>query len=739
MLIVTAEGAIMGADAIAQQLFGYADDALLDRSFGELITLPDAAGDTLAMLRLAAEEALSEQPTVFRVRGRRRDHSEFFADLFITPMTPGSGCGFVAAFGDPLPTAAERPRWFGEHLRWRALLEDLGDTVFIWDINSDHIEYSRAWLNFMGYEPHELATSTAFFTYLHPDDADAVERTVNDCVKGKCEEFSVEFRLRHKSGDYRWVAATARIVEWFSDYGTPLMAGFYRDTTNQRKAIEDLARAEVRWDRALSGCRLGVWDWDLVTGETFFSNEWKRMLGYKPGDLEPTIETWRALALPQDLAASDAAIAAHLAGETEEYRAECRMRDSDGNIKWVLDRGRVVERGADGTPLRMIGTHDDITLLKRREAELVESRERLRRIASLIPGVVFQFEMNANGATHFPYVSEGICRFDSVTPAQAEDAAFVFSRVHPDDAAAVTESMMQSAASMTVWDIEFRLRATDKEPERWLHSVANPQPGESEDGSILWHGYVSDVTERKRTDLALERRTLALQLANEDLEQFNHIAAHDLKEPLRSIRRFGDWIADELPADTPASVVENLERLQARTARLGALIDGLAAFSRAGRRAVQLKNIDPVVVARELADEIGGDDGSVRVIGEPGTVFPSSEVALQTVLRNLIVNAFVHHHDPGNCHVTVTVEPASTAVLIAVEDDGPGIDASHHERVFKMYQRLNPEAGKPGSGSGLAIVKRIVDSAGSRIEIESPLGKGGTRFHFAWPLNWPND
>lgn len=740
MLVVAAGGAIIGADTNACELFAYAEDELPNSAFGDLIAPYDNAGDALAMRRLAVGETLCEQPTVYRFRGRRRDDSEFFAELLVTPMTCGSGRGFVASFGEPRPDAPECPRRFTEHLHWRALLEELGDTFFIWDINADHLEYSRSWLGSMEYEPHELASSTAFYATVHPDDRQAVREAVNACVDGTCDNFNREFRLQAKSGNYRWIQASGRIVEWFSDTASPFMAGFYRDTTDKRRALEDLARTETRWDHALRGSRLGVWEWDLVTDETFFSAEWKRLLGYEPDELEPTIETWRSLALPQDLALSDAAISAHLAGETEEYRVECRVRDRNGEIKWVLDRGRVVERAPDGTPLRMIGTHDDITLLKRREVELVESRERMRSIASLLPGVVYQFEITADGAMRFPYASEGLNRLYGVSPAKArEDASCVLAQVHPDDVDAVTASVLQSATTMDLWDMEFRLRETGSKPERWVHGVANPQPGLAGDGSTLWHGYASDITERKRTELALERRTLALQLANEDLEQFNYVAAHDLKEPLRSMRHLGEWIADELPADVPESVAENLERLRARTARLGALIEGLEEYSRAGRRDVQLKKIDPVVMASELADEIDGGGGRIHVSGEPGTVFPSSEVALQTVLRNLIVNALVHHHDPRHCHVTVTVEARPTHVDIAVEDDGPGIDALHHERVFRMYQRLDPEAGKPGSGSGLAIVKRIVDSVGSKIEIESPIEKGGCRFLFAWPRTWPYD
>jgi PAS domain S-box-containing protein len=740
MVVVAAGGAIAGCDAHACALFGYDEDDLSQLAFGELIAASGNKRDSDAIQRLAAGQAPSSAQEHYRIRGRRRDHGEFFVDLLITPMSGGTARGFVASFGAPSERARDRPRWFAEEQRWRTLLEEFGDTFFFWDLKTDDVEFSRSWLDSMDYAPHELATSAAWFALLHPDDRNRVKGEIGACVDGLVDRFECEFRLQRKSGDYRWILAGARIIDWFSDHESPLMAGFYRDTTTKRRALEKLAKSEIRREQALSGSRLGVWDWDLITGETFFSAEWKRMSGYEPGDLEPTIDTWRTLALPEDLAASDAAIGAHLAGETSECRAECRTRDRNGGSKWVLDRGQIVERAPDGKPLRMIGTHDDITRLKIRETEIAESRERLSRIASLIPGMVYQFELTADGHMRFAYTSEGIQEIFGVSPEQAlRDASIVFEKIHPDDVDAVVGSIPQSAATLSLWDMEFRLRETHDEDERWLHGVANPQPGPAGDGTVLWHGYVSEITERKRTTLALQQRSLAVQLANEDLEQFNYIAAHDLKEPLRSIRHLGDWIADELPADVPESVTENLERLQLRASRLGALIEGLAEYSRAGRRDVQLTKVDPVVTARELADEIDSGGCRVDVIGEVGNAFSSSAVALQTVLRNLLVNAIVHHHDAANGHISVTVESAPTHVVITVEDDGPGIDAAHHERVFKMYQQLDPESGKSGTGSGLAIVKRIINSVGSSIKIESPITDGGTRFRFAWPGTWPHD
>lgn len=125
---------------------------------------------------------------------------------------------------------------------------------------------------------------------------------------------------------------------------------------------------------ALDGTRLAVWDWHMVTGETVFSERWAEIIGYTLAELEPTtIDTWVRFSHPDDLEQSNAAISAHVAGETDFYDVEVRMRHRDGHWIWVHDRGRIVERAPDGSPVRMVGTHEDITERVERERSLQEA------------------------------------------------------------------------------------------------------------------------------------------------------------------------------------------------------------------------------------------------------------------------------------------------------------------------------------------------------------------------------
>ncbi len=144
-------------------------------------------------------------------------------------------------------------------------------------------------------------------------------------------------------------------------------------------AEEALRRSERRLLLSLEGTSDGLFDWNVKTGEIYGSPRLTGMLGYAPGEIEPTIRAWEALTHPDDLATAREAIAAHLRGDTPSYEAEVRLRCKSGGWLWVLDRGKVVERDARGWALRMAGTHTDISARKRMELQLLVSD----RMASL--------------------------------------------------------------------------------------------------------------------------------------------------------------------------------------------------------------------------------------------------------------------------------------------------------------------------------------------------------------------
>ena len=172
----------------------------------------------------------------------------------------------------------------------------------------------------------------------------------------------------------------------------------FNDMIRGRQVAEvSLRRSEGHLDLALEGAGLGLWDWDIPSGQVSKNDRWFTMLDYRPGDVDQSLSAWKELLHPDDKTRVLDALQKHLAGETEIYESEHRLRAKSGRWVWILDRGRVLERDAAGRPLRAAGTHLDITL--RKEAETAAERlqkklqetQKLESLGILAGGIAHDF------------------------------------------------------------------------------------------------------------------------------------------------------------------------------------------------------------------------------------------------------------------------------------------------------------------------------------------------------------
>jgi PAS domain S-box-containing protein len=256
----------------------------------------------------------------------------------------------------------------------------------------------------------------------------------------------------------------------------------------------------------------------------------------------------------------------------------------------------------------------------------------------------------------------------------------------------------------------------------------NPVPGE-EDGLVL--AAVTDITRRKAMELELEQ-------ANANLEEFSYAASHELKSPLRGIADLIEWISEDLGGLQTPEVARNLRRVEDRIRRLEQIIDDLLTYARARTTSTDAAPVEPRALIQgvlEIQPLPLDFQISVHVAAEP---FVTTKTPLEAVLRNLIGNA-VKHHDRQAGKVEVRVEEIGRYCVFTVTDDGPGIPVGDQERVFRMFQtRSSTNQGR--AGIGLALSKRLVESHGGRITLESADGVRGTSVRVWWPrFQWRRD
>lgn len=209
-------------------------------------------------------------------------------------------------------------------------------------------------------------------------------------IAGEAEDFKLECRARHRDGEPIWILASAALLR-SEITGRPLYTIVQTiDIERQKRAEAALAKSESRWNFALESARHGVWDFDVVTGEMFYSRVWRRMRGIGDHEyVDPAQDKWLARVHPDDVPHIKAALATRDANKDGYIEFEFRERHRDGHWLWLYSRGKVVEVDGAGNALRVVGTDTDISARKAAEAALAEEKERLRvTLEAIADGVI---------------------------------------------------------------------------------------------------------------------------------------------------------------------------------------------------------------------------------------------------------------------------------------------------------------------------------------------------------------
>ena len=244
------------------------------------------------------------------------------------------------------------------------------------------------------------------------------------------------------------------------------------------------------------------------------------------------------------------------------------------------------------------------------------------------------------------------------------------------------------------------------------------------------------MLELKQQKEQAESKSLELARSNKELDEFAYVASHDLKAPLRGIDQLASWVIEDLEANEFTEIPEHLTAIRQRISRLERLLVDLFKYSKVGRHEEKVSQVD---VQKLIKD--------VFILNAPSTQcslsfsdnFPykiNVTAQFELIIRNLIGNA-VKHADKEELHIEFDCSEQNNAYTFSIRDNGPGIDPKHFEQIFEMFKTLKPRDKVEGSGMGLALIKKVVNSYGGKVFVESSLGQGST-FYFNWPKNLHN-
>lgn len=494
----------------------------------------------------------------------------------------------------------------------------------------------------------------------------------------------------------------------------------------KRLSDRELDEYRNRLELVLRAGKLGSWDWKIRTGEMRFDAGWVKMLGYEVNELEGSFDTWRSLLHPDDVQSVIQTLQDHLDGKTDFYETEHRLKAKDGSWVWVLDRGRVFERDVNGSPLRAVGTHLDITVRKKRDEELAIQQTLLSVFVENVPAAIAMFN------TEMIYISASKAWSEEYKLGNQQ----LLGRSHYEVFNSISDewrAIHKRALSGEVIRCEKDTwRPPHWEKDQTLRWEVRPWYFSSNKigGIIVLSQDITDQCEREDELVAMRIAAEAAMFAK---GQFLAHMSHEIRTPLTSIIGFAEAARED--GVTAAEQIQALNTILSNGKHLLGIINDILDFSKLDVGALEVEK-RPISLVK-LVDDIRvlmvprlAEKGLSLIINYewplPETISIDG-VRLMQILLNLTSNA-VKFTERGRVEIKVWCNRNEQRAYFSVSDTGIGLTREEISRIFQPFVQADVGTSRKfgGTGLGLSISKQLVDRLGGEISVTSELNVGST-------------
>lgn len=507
---------------------------------------------------------------------------------------------------------------------------------------------------------------------------------------------------------------------------------FGLDISQRKRAERDAELFKERLRRGQIFANIGTWEWDIKTGELFWTERIAALFGYPHGELETSYDNFLAAIHQDDRQSVIDAVNACVEYNTL-YEIEHRVVWPDGTVRWLLERGATV-RDTDGKALSMLGVVQDIDKRKRLELKLIESENHLReskeRFAFAVEGAgdgIWDWRI-PSGEMLLSANYEGMLGY--ATGALTPTVQTWVASVHPDDLPRVQQNLQDYLEDKApTYVVELRLLCQD-DSYKWVLCRGTVVERDASGKPVRMIGIHSDISEQKMAQTALEKSRLDANRANQAKSEFLASMSHELRTPMNAILGFAQILEydDQLNADQHDNVAEILKGGHHLLELINEVLD-LAKIESGGVQ-LSLEPVDLAALAQDcsrLIEPLAAKRHiSLALDVPPGTSVRADRTRLKQVLLNLLSNAVKYNREAGN--VRLSVAPAAALCWrIVVTDTGPGIAPERIAELFQPFNRLDAEhSDVEGTGIGLTISRRLMEMMGGAIGVDSQPGVGST-------------
>lgn len=598
----------------------------------------------------------------------------------------------------------QRKKAEGERNRFFSLSQDL---FCIASFDGFFKALNPSWTKTLGYTAEELGTKP-FLDFVHPDDIRSTQAEMRRLSEGQA---TIQFENRYHchDGTYRWLLWNAT-----PDLDQQLIYATAHDVTNRKINEQQL----LLRDRSIESASNGILIVDAQAPDmpTVYCNSgFERITGYSKQEVIG--QNCRFLQ-GQDKDQPELARLRKALQDEEECRVELRNYKKDGTFFWN-ELYITPVRNPQGEVSHFVGVQTDITEAKRARlaslelAAIIESCEEAI-IGKTIEGIIQSWNKGAERL--YGYTEKEVL---------GKPITILF----PEDKMQEFEDIMSNIRShQGIQQLETIRRRKDGKNIQVAITIS---PITDQTGHLIGSSTLAyDITERKQREKDLAEKTEELARSNQELQQFAYVASHDLQEPLRMVSSYTQLLRKRYKGQLDADADEFIGFAVDGANRMQQLICDLLEYSRVGAKETPIEPVDCNVIMRSVIDNLSSsiEETQGQVTTDVLPTLKANPTQLSQLFQNLLGNAMKFKGEVRPI-VHVTAKKEGTNWRFAFRDNGIGIPTDQQQRIFDIFQRLHSRSEYPGTGIGLAICKKIVESHGGRIWVTSSPGEGST-FYF---------
>jgi len=611
--------------------------------------------------------------------------------------------------------------------RFQATFEQAAVGIAIVSMEGRWLQVNQTLCDIVGYPPNEMM-SMAFQDITYADDLDADWDYLRRLRDGELSTYTREKRYVCKDSSVLWVGLTVSLVRK-SDHSPDYFIAIIQNI-QARKEIE------AHLNQAKRIAHLGHWTWNLNTHEHSWSEEvfqiYGRQLELPPADDQEvsryfTADGWNTL-----IAAVE-----KCRREGVAYQCDAEIVKPDGSCGWITARGEAV-RDAEGHIVALQGTVQDITERKQAEVALQHSQEQLKLFIDYAPASLAMFDRGMR------YLACSQRWRDDYALGDGNVIGLRHYDVFPDISQQWKDIHQRCLAGEVIRNDEDRFERADG-TVLWLRWEVRPWLMSATIGGIVI--FTEDITPQKHAEEILQQlnvtleqrivdRTAELKALNQSLESFVYSVSHDLKAPLRGVEGYSRLLEEDYRDRLDDEGRLFISNIRAGVARMNELIDDLLAYSRMERRTIESNTLDVAQLIRQAVAECSASmtPGAVEIVADVSPLkVQGDREGLALVVRNLLENAIKFSLHAAHPRIEFGAYRVGERVVLRISDNGIGFDMKYAERIFEIFERLHRLEEYPGTGIGLALVKKALQRMNGRVWAQSAPGQGAA-FYIELPL-----